>query len=175
MEQKVMFFFIGGILLGMPFGAMITAYLYFPDCWKTSNCVNDWWKESEDTDISDGAAQRIYDHGYSDAEIKFKQPLYKGSNSYLLEKDEPHQSYTLKNLSPNLFAKGTISGIDQPLIDELLCRANSCDKTNNGAICLQCDYSIVADREQLSDFSCDSWGCTNTIEHRWEDSQELEK
>lgn len=88
-----------------------------------------------------------YADAYNDADLKFKQPLYNGSNSYLLEKDEPYKSYKLKNLSSDLFAKRT-NGIDQLLIDELLCSANSCDTLNAGSICLQCDYSVVADREE---------------------------
>lgn len=135
-------------LIGIFLGTMITAYLYFPDCWKTILGCPNGLEAPEDTCVSDGAASRIYAHGFSDAELKFKQPLYNGSNSYLLEKDEPYKSYKLKNLSSDLFAKRTINGTDQLLIDELLCSANSCDKLNNGAVCLQCDYSVVTDREQ---------------------------
>lgn len=95
------------------------------------------WNQGKETGFSFQSWSKGYVDGYEDAEINSKPPLYKGSNSYLLEKDEPYKSYWLKNISSDLVNQ---RGFE---IDHLSCWANSCDTTNSGAVCLMCDYNLM--------------------------------
>ncbi len=45
------FYILVGLLVGVFLGSMITGYLYFPDCWKTSSCVDRWWEEPDFSQI----------------------------------------------------------------------------------------------------------------------------
>ena len=97
----------------------------------SNNESNNNWQEGYDN-YSQG-----FEEGYSVAESKLR-PLYKGSNSFLLEKEEPFKTYNLKNNSIDLVNKNGF------VIDSLSCHADSCDGLNAGGVCLMCDYNLLA-------------------------------
>lgn len=91
--------------------------------------------------------------------------------SYLLEKTPPREVYRLKSLSSSLVSKRG------HIIDGLSCRANSCDSSNSGAVCLQCDYNVFSPKPE-SIVNEGYWKCaehpfiTKDVSHKCTPEQE---